>query len=779
MKRKNRHDTLHTRKRRRPKAWISFAGVILLTAGFVVWKTAWQTRTPKDSEKEAAISGASTIRPQDEVFAAYAGSASCAECHSVQFDDWKKSNHGLAERNVDFNLDQDAFDPAQSIKHGTETSEARHANGKLELETRGKSGSKELFAMERVIGVDPLKQFLVAEKGGRYQVTEFAVDPRNDTPEWFDIFGDENRQPGEWGHWTGRGMNWNNMCAACHNTRVRKNYQHTSDSYATAMAEMSVGCEACHGPMAEHVSWRRENRAYRGPDATVPEFAKDRLLATCGSCHSRRSELTGDFRPGERFEDHHLLTIPDESDLFYPDGQVRDEDYEFTSFLSSRMHLAGVSCMDCHNPHTGKTLLPGNLLCMRCHEQPVAPAPKIDIASHMHHSPNEPGGRCIDCHMPQTVYMQRHWRHDHGFTIPDPLLTLEHGIPNACNRCHTEKSVDWAIAAANQWYGDRLDHPTRRRTRWIAEARNGKPGAQQNLLQILKEEPIPLWRAVAANLLKRWVADLVVREALLQSTSDTNAMVRGMSARALELLPRHQFSGVEAALNNLLNDPARSVRTEAAWAQRSDISTSERAARELLEFMNLNRDQPSGLLQFGQWHLDRGEIEPALEQFRRSVEWDPGSGVLRHALAVALSMVGNTAGAVVELEAASRLVPTDAEFRFKLGLAYNEIGKLADAIESLKEAVRLDPQYPQASYNLGLAYSAAGQPEAALQTLSKAESVDSASARIPYARATILMSLGRLEEAAAAASRALELEPSFSEAANLLRMTSQSRRPGP
>lgn len=385
----------------------------------------------------------------------------------------------------------------------------------------------------------------------------------------------------------------------------------------------------------------------------------------------------------------------------------------------------------------------------------------------------------MDCHMPQTVYMQRHWRHDHGFTIPDPTLTQEHGIPNACNRCHTDKNVDWAVTAANEWYEDRLNRPTRRRARWVAEARAGKTGSEKNLLEILREEPIPLWRAVAANLLKRWAGDDAVREALIRSAADTNAMVRGMSVRALELLPRHQYPAVETVLNRLLDDPMRSVRTEAAWALRADISTSAPAGRELLEFLNLNRDQPSGLLQFGQWHLDRSETGLALEFFRKSVAWDAGSGVLRHAFAVALSMTGNSVDAVSQLEAACRLAPRDAEFRFKLGLAYNEIGRLADAVESLKEATRLDPQYPQAWYNLGLAYSATEQPEAALQALAKAESVDPVSARIPYARATILMSLGRLEETAAAASRALELEPNFSEAANLLRMTTQSRRLGP
>ena len=88
-------------------------------------------------------------------------------------------------------------------------------------------------------------------------------------------------------------------------------------------------------------------------------------MDNCGSCHARRSELTGDFKPGDDFLDEHELTIVDDSATYHADGQIRDEDYEYASFLGSRMHLRGVSCLDCHQPHSGKTLLPGNWLCLR------------------------------------------------------------------------------------------------------------------------------------------------------------------------------------------------------------------------------------------------------------------------------------------------------------------------------------------------------------------------------------------------------------------------------
>ena len=52
---------------------------------------------------------------------------------------------------------------------------------------------------------------------------------------------------------------------------------------------------------------------------------------------------------------------------YHVDGQIRDEDYEYGSFLQSRMHREGVRCTDCHDPHSTHIKVAGNKLCIRCH----------------------------------------------------------------------------------------------------------------------------------------------------------------------------------------------------------------------------------------------------------------------------------------------------------------------------------------------------------------------------------------------------------------------------
>src|SRR4029453_12262551 len=109
----------------------------------------------------------------------------------------------------------------------------------------------------------------------------------------------------------------------------------------------------------------------------------------------------------------------------------------------------------------------------------------FDLLTYKPKEIKETGGECVNCHMPQTPFMQRHWRHDHGFTVPDPLLTKELGIPNACNRCHTDKSVDWALEFSEKWYGQKLERATRQRARLIAQARQGNAAAVRPLLELL------------------------------------------------------------------------------------------------------------------------------------------------------------------------------------------------------------------------------------------------------------------------------------------------------
>ena len=725
---------------------------------------------------------------QRQVLAQYGGSASCRECHEEAYELWQNSHHARAERPVDPALDRIAFDPARTFSHGTQSSELRWTNGTGQVTAVGLSGKPESHTVARVIGEDPLQQFLVPFPAGRWQTLEASYDPRSN--QWFNVYGAEDRRPGEWGHWTGRGMNWNSMCAACHNTRLFRNYDERTDTYHTTMAEQSVGCESCHGPLAAHNAWQKQFGKSGRKDPTVSKATKAQVLDYCGFCHARRTDLTGDFKPGDRFLDHFDLVVVDRSERYYADGQIRDEDYEYSSFLGSRMYARGVYCLDCHNPHSMKTLLPGNWLCLRCHNGGDTNAPIINPVTHSRHKVfgfdtngqpasldlsayrpkeiQETGGECVNCHMPQTVYMQRHWRHDHGFTSPDPLLTRQYGIPNACNRCHADKPVDWALKYCDEWYGAKMDRPARARALVNARAQRGETGVQPELLAWLKREELPYWQAVAIGFLAPWAAQPEVASVLVSSLSHTNPLVRTIAAASLEPAAAELTPETRQALEHCLTDPVRSVRVAAASTLRATLDLNSAAGRDFLHFLDTNSDQPTGQLHKGLFYFSRNEFETALGHFQKAISWDPYSAPLRQELAVVLSALNRPQEAADALKEACRIVPNDAESHYKLGLARHELGDLAGTVRELETAVKLEPRHVLAWYNLGLAQNAFGKTEAAIESLLRAESLAADDARIPYARATILAQSNRPREAAAAARRALEIDPRFDQARQLL-----------
>lgn len=757
-----------SRSRKSTKAPRGRTGAVIAVLAIVVSTIAWLTLNR--NQATPVVTAAAAMQASDkEVYAHYAGSQSCRECHTNAYTGWESSHHALAERAVDPKLDHAAFDPPRKISHGSQASEAKIDRGQLQFVSTGRDGREAVFPVERVIGETPLRQFLVPDQRGRFQVTELAFDPAK--LEWFDIFGEEDRKPGEWGHWTGRGMTWNQMCASCHNTRLRKHYDPDTDSYHTTMAERSVGCESCHGGMSDHVKWQKARPQPAKGDPTIRKMDHARSMSTCGMCHARRGEVTGEFVPGDHFNDHFILTTVDETDIYHPDGQVRDENYEYGSFLSSKMFGAGVWCMDCHDPHSAKVKAASatdNLLCMKCHSTPLLPAPKIDEAKHSFHPAGKEGSRCVDCHMPLTTYMQRDPRRDHGFTIPDPVLTKQHGVPNACNRCHQDKDVEWSIQWVEKWYGKRMERPTRVRAQTIAEARRGNTNAVPGLTRLATTEKLGYWRASAVRLLGEYLSHPLTKAALIGRAGDHNALVRANAAHTL--MSFAQEPDVAAVLQKLLSDESRAVRIEAAWSLRSELDTNSPAGRELLVSMRFNSDQPAGAMQWGTFLLDRGNPEAALPWFEKAVSWDGHSAPLRDALAVCYSMLGRTPDAVRELEAACMIAPRDAQLRYRLGLALNEAGRMNDALGALEHAVQLEPKFSAAWYNLGLGYSQLNRPEEALTALVQAETLDETSPRPPYARATVLAKLGRTEEARRAARRAIELQREFPEALQLLQI---------
>ena len=160
-------------------------------------------------------------------------------------------------------------------------------------------------------------------------------------------------------------QNWNFMCAECHTTGLRKNYDAAKDSFQTNFAELGVGCESCHGPGAGHVDWARgagdTQVAHRGfasvharrthvdwspgPKTGSPTRSASRPIgdeAELARIVIRVAAKSAKIRrPGKPLTDTHMPALLTQ-ELFEDDGQMKDEVFNDHPFKQSLMYAKGL-----------------------------------------------------------------------------------------------------------------------------------------------------------------------------------------------------------------------------------------------------------------------------------------------------------------------------------------------------------------------------------------------------------------------------------------------------
>ncbi|MEM1083289.1 MAG: ammonia-forming cytochrome c nitrite reductase subunit c552 [Verrucomicrobiota bacterium] len=691
-------------------------------------------------------------------------SSQCAACHKEAYDSWKDSHHALAHRDVGTEVDKEAFGGFEvtlgkaTWKFLNEDGKGRIAWSQQDSEVSQPGDPVATMA----IGVEPLVQYLLHTGDGRYQVPDMAWDPAK--KEWFSIYGDsDQRSPGEWGHWTERGMNWNSQCAYCHFTGLKKGHDQETDGYHTTWIEQGVGCAQCHGPSR---TGHGKSECSVNP---ALKFTKQQWTESCATCHARRGEFDEDFIIGDSIHDHYSLALPSQPGLWFPDGQQRDEIYKYNSLMLSRMGHKGIGCTDCHDPHSnspigGDIAVRSNTLCMSCHAGGANEASIIDPVKHSHHAPGTPGASCVDCHMPKRTYMARDPRSDHRFPRPDPLLSKELGTPNACNDCHADQGLDWQVKWTHEWYGEEMNAIGRQRSRAIHAAHEGRVGALDQLIEAFDAEEVDAWQATLLRLMDPWASDSRVVNRTNRSAHDGGPLARSAAA----LLIGHR--GESGALwEKVLTDPLKAVRIEAAWASIDRLPVDHPAFADITASASHQSDQPQGAMSMARLAVRRGEPDEAEKWFKRAAAWDPSSPVPRRDLAVFLSGLGRTGDSLKWLEEAAELAPDNAEIPYLAALAQAEVGDPGKALALLKRAVQLQPDFARAWYNLGLLQSSRDQPQDALTSLKQAAALEPTNPEAPYAMATIYLRLGQAEYAINSAQEALRRNPNHQQAAGLLR----------
>src|SRR5262249_45980958 len=125
------------------------------------------------------------------------------------------------------------------------------------------------------IGISPLQQYLIEVPRGRLQALGIAWDTRPQSKggqRWYSLNPNRKILAGDPLHWTGIDQTWNYQCAWCHSTNLQKNYNSATDAFKTTWSEISIGCEACHGPASNHIAWATASPGWTGGDNAAKGF---------------------------------------------------------------------------------------------------------------------------------------------------------------------------------------------------------------------------------------------------------------------------------------------------------------------------------------------------------------------------------------------------------------------------------------------------------------------------------------------------------------------------
>jgi Flp pilus assembly protein TadD len=680
---------------------------------------------------------------------AFVGSESCAGCHAAEGERWRSSHHALA-------MQVGSDSTLLGDWSGTTVTDAGIAttfsttDGRRVVTTAGEDGKATLFIPAFTFGIHPLQQLLLPMSRGRLQALSVAWDTRAKEAggqRWYHLYGGDSVGVGDPLHWASRDLNWNYQCAECHSTDVRKGYIAAADSYATTFKEVSVGCEACHGPGSEHLR-RAGGRTATGGAAVggfPTEFGYDtatwvfgagdpiahrssprverREVETCGRCHARRGVTEEGFAYGKPLLASHRPALL-EPGLYWPDGQIRDEVYEYGSFLTSRMSRAGVTCSDCHDPHSAARPT-GNATCAKCH----LPA-TFDTPRHTRHASGSPGTQCVSCHMPSKTYMGVDVRHDHSFRIPRPDLTVALGTPNPCSSCHAERGAQWATARIVGWTGRRRD-PADHFGTLFSRADRGDAGVAPALLALAQDRGRPVMVRASAWARLAGFPSLLVRDALTGAASDPDPLVRFGAVRALEGL--RSIDRVEAG-TVLIADSVRTIRTDAAMAMlgardqlpKAQRDHLDRALAEWEEGQRLNADRPEARSALAVYYGNTDRAAEAETELLAAIRLDPGYAPAYANIADLYRSLGRDADGFRILTEGLQRLPNDAALHHALGLTLVRQRELQRGVAELARAVELAPSEARFSYVLAVALHDTGRPDEALRV------VDAALQHRPY-----------------------------------------------
>jgi len=519
--------------------------------------------------------------PVNHAEIAYTGSAVCADCHVARHESWHRTYHRTMTQDANKQSVVGKFDGRSLDAFGGLVRPVETETGVAFQYFDAATGAEQaVLPVMRTVGSHRYQQYLTRDANSetyyRLHYLWHMEDQR-----WVHMnavfLGDDAQG------FDAQVTTWNSNCVFCHNTGPQPKVNNLNAlreraragesvnvreelRFDTQVAELGIGCEACHGPGATHVQRmarvdrRLVAKLVEGRDSSIvnpQRLSGARANDVCGACHAGRTlpsvaaldqwMMDGpSFRPGEDLKGH--LTIlsahtPSPSaaapDLFrnrfWQDGSPRLTAYEYQGLEASACAMnEDLTCIRCHTMHSGDPagMLPqanrGDAACVRCHQDVKA---KGEV--HTGHKAGSVGSECMGCHMPRAVYGVMTVHRTHLIAIPDVAKDVAAGKPNACLNCHATRSPQWAsVQTAARHFSTEAASPQRHD--------GADPALADGLAALIAGDPVR--QALAAFELGQVqqapsIQDLLPRVPwLIEALRDDRPAVRRFAWKSLKLI---------------------------------------------------------------------------------------------------------------------------------------------------------------------------------------------------------------------------------------------------
>jgi Cytochrome c554 and c-prime/Tetratricopeptide repeat len=458
--------------------------VLLCTAAVTIYFRYFQNHETSGQELYSLKPKERVIPVNKVSFSDFTGSESCKGCHQKEYDMWKNSTHAHAggdPHNVNiiakFNDKPLQFKDATVIPRITK-------QGDYIFDVL--KGNKLLITIhvDAVVGGGYMfggggQSFFTKFPDGSLRCLPFEFISKEDiwyvalkNLKWVPITRDISMNDLEnWLPYRFLGaVKTADNCQNCHGSEILVEKDPKKDLYTTMYKTLQINCESCHGPGKKHIELVT-SKNFNGTDIgmkSLDTFSKDQSLAVCFQCHAIKDRLSDGYLPGDNFNNYFStkLSLLD-GNMFTPDGRVSQFAYQQNQLFSDCYVNGSMTCVDCHDPHSQKYRdiygepLSGrfdNGQCTDCHAS-MAKDPEL----HTKHKTGSAGNLCTSCHMP---YLQHRvignkltlTRSDHVIPIPRPEFDSSIGIENACQKCHTDKSIAELQKEENKMWGEIKPH---------------------------------------------------------------------------------------------------------------------------------------------------------------------------------------------------------------------------------------------------------------------------------------------------------------------------------